>query len=121
MGTINTYRDLIVWQRSKALAVMTYRATEGLPKSEVFGLMNQMCRASVSISSNIAEGYAKRTRPEYLRRLHIAAGSLAELSTQYEIASELGMLKHDPAYNELLREVDRLLSSLITKLRATQR
>lgn len=121
MATINTFRDLVVWQRSKTLAVTIYRATATLPKSELFGLTSQMRRAAVSIPSNIAEGYAKRTRPEYLRGLNIAAGSLAELSTQFEIASELGLLPNDPNLLESLREVDRLLSRLITKLQAPPR
>jgi len=118
MGTIRTYRDLIVWQRGKELSKAIYRATVKMPKSELFGLTNQMRRASVSIPSNIAEGYARKTRPEYLRSLKIAAGSLAELNTQWEIATELTMVPINATISDLLQEEDRLLQSLITKLEA---
>ena len=116
MAAINTFRDLIVWQKGKELCKALYIASRRMPKEEMFGLTQQMRRASVSIPSNIAEGYAKRTRPEYLRGLKIAAGSLAELSTQVEIAEDLEMIKPDQKLRELLHEEDRLLSSLIAKL-----
>jgi four helix bundle protein len=118
--TIRTFRDLIVWQRGKEIAKEIYLATKAMPRSEEFGLSNQMRRASISIPSNIAEGYARRTRPEYLRSLRIAAGSLAELSTQWEIARELAMVNASPRIEELLMEEDRLLSTLTSKLTKKQ-
>jgi four helix bundle protein len=120
MSTIRTFRDLIVWQRGMGLCKAIYRATVRMPKSELFGLTSQMRRAAVLIPSNIAEGYAKMTRPEYLRGLKIAAGSLAELSTQWEIAIELTMLPPQPRVMDLLKEQDRLLSALISKLERKQ-
>src|SRR5689334_13822247 len=116
MSTIRTFRDLIAWQKGKELAKSIYRATARMPKSELFGLTGQMRRASVSIASNIAEGYAKKTTPEYLRGLRIAAGSLAELCTQWEIATELEMIPSSPTITALLIEQDRILSSLMLKL-----
>ena len=89
MNAIRSYRDLVVWQKSKHLAILVYRATERAPRSELFGLVSQMRRAAVSIPSNIAEGYNRKTRPEYMRSLRIASGSQAELSTQWEIAMEM--------------------------------
>ena len=117
MSSIKTFRDLIVWQRGMAIARAIYGATRAMPRSEAFGLTDQMRRAAVSIPSNIAEGYARRTRPEYLRSLRIASGSLAELATQYELAVSIKMLEPDPAIMGLLAEQDRLLESLCRKLR----
>jgi four helix bundle protein len=87
----NTYRDLLVWQKAKALAVGIYRATELFPKSELFGLTSQMRRAAVSVASNIAEGQGRGSKPDFAHFLCMARGSLLELETQLEIAVELGM------------------------------
>ena len=88
---IRHYRDLQVWQRSMKLVVVVYRLTEHFPKSEAYGLTNQIRRAAVSIPSNIAEGHA-RTNREFGRFLRIARGSMAELETQLEIAMHLEYL-----------------------------
>ena len=116
MGVIRTFRDLIVWQKGKDLTKNIYRATARMPRSEMFGLTSQMRRAAVSIPSNIAEGYARRTTADYLRFLRNARGSLAELVTQYELATEMTMIRADVRVQSLLAEVDRLLQSLIMKL-----
>ena len=116
MAGIRSFRDLIVWQKSKELSKRIYRATESMPRSELFGLTNQMRRASISIPSNIAEGYNRKTKPEYLRGLRIASGSQAELLTQWEIATELGLLTADPSIPALIQEIDRMLFALIRKL-----
>jgi four helix bundle protein len=116
MTPIRTYRDLLVWQKGKQLAKQVYCVTGSLPKSELFGLTSQMRRAAMSIPSNIAESYARATPAEYIRGLRIASGSLAELSTQWEIATELNLLSPDPAIPDQIAELDRMLSSLIYKL-----
>ena len=116
MASIRSFRDLIVWQKGKDLSKMIYRATENMPKSEIFGLTSQMRRAGVSIPSNIAEGYSRKSRGEYVRGLRIASGSQAELATQWEIATELGMIRNDPAIPKLMEEIDRMLFALIRKL-----
>jgi four helix bundle protein len=118
MSMIRTYRDLVVWQRGKTLAKLIYQDSCAMPKSEMFGLTSQMRRAACSIPSNIAEGYARKTPLEYLRGLRIANGSLAELTTQWEIATELKLLPVNPVITDMLAEEDRMLSSLITKLEA---
>src|SRR5262245_3618122 len=87
-GAIQTFRDLIAWQKAMNLAKEIYRLTKAMPASEQFGLTNQMRRAAVSIPSNIAEGYARQSTRDYLKYLRTARGSLAELSTQYELAIE---------------------------------
>jgi four helix bundle protein len=113
MATIRTHRDLIAWQKGMALSKAIYTVTRRMPDEERFGLTNQMRRAAVSVPSNIAEGYALETRKSYLRHLRISRGSLAELSTQWELTNELGMLLPDRTIQMLLEETDRVLQGLI--------
>ena len=84
-----SFKDLIVWQKSKELAVAVYRLTDGFPKSEQYGMTNQMRRAAISISSNIAESYHRFHSKEKQQFLSIAFGSGSELESQLEIAKEL--------------------------------
>ena len=86
---IKSYRDLIVWQDSLKLAIAVYRATNSFPKHELYGLVSQLRRCSVSVPSNIAEGHAKTSTKDYLRHISIALGSMAELETQLILATEL--------------------------------
>ncbi len=115
---MRSYRELHVWQRSIELVAAIYKLTEDFPKSELFGLTNQMRRASVSIPSNIAEGYSRKSRPEYIQFVRIAFGSGAELETQLHIATDLGFAKPDAARraSQLLEEVMRMLNKLIMSL-----
>ncbi len=113
-----SYRDLLVWQKARRLAVEICRATEKFPKSELYGLTSQVRRASVSVVSNIAQGQGRLTKGEFRHFLGQARGSLLEMETQLEIASELGYVDarcHDSleqqAY-EVLGLLNRLLSSL---------
>ena len=82
---INSYRDLIVWEKAINLTVEIYKITENFPKEEIYGLTSQMRRSAVSIPSNIAEGRNRGTRKDFCNFLRIALGSCAELSTQIEI------------------------------------
>ncbi len=91
MTKVTHYRDLRVWQEAVELAVKVYQATESFPRSEQFGLVNQMRRAAVSVPSNIAEGH-RRSDKEFARYLEIARGSLAELETQVEISIRVNFL-----------------------------
>jgi len=115
---VESYRDLIVWQRSTQLALAIYRLTTDFPKSEVFGLTNQLRRASVSVASNIAEGYGRNSRGEYKQFLGMARGSNLEVQTQLLIASELdyGGLECRRKAEGLSTEIERMLNSLISKL-----
>src|SRR5262249_15357397 len=98
MGS-QSYTDLIVWQKGIALCVEVYKMCSGFPRSETYGLCDQMKRAAVSIPSNIAEGQARQGVSEFRRFLSIANGSLAELDTQRIISEELGFLsKNDSAH-----------------------
>ncbi len=86
------FRELLVWQKSKALAVSIYKLTREGALARDFGLSNQMQRSAVSVASNIAEGDERNTDKESVRFFYIAKGSLAELITQLEIAEEIGLL-----------------------------
>ena len=90
-----SYRELLVWQKAKALAVHIYQATEQFPRNETYGLTSQIRRAAVSVASNIAEGQGRLTLGEFLHFLGQARGSLLELDTQVAIALDLEYLKPD--------------------------
>lgn len=92
MTQIKSFRDLLVWQKSMSLVTSIYQLTRDFPHAEMFGLTSQLRRASISIPSNIAEGYGRNTSKDYLRYLQIALGSLYEMQTQLEIASNLHFL-----------------------------
>ena len=89
---VKNYRDLVVWQLGVKLAEEIYSLTAKLPRHEVYGLADQLRRASVSIPSNIAEGQARRSVADFRRHLFIALGSLAEVDTQLVLAQEFGYL-----------------------------
>jgi four helix bundle protein len=114
-----SFKDLIVWQRALQLSTEIYRLSSSFPRSELFGLTNQLRRASVSIASNIAEGYGRSTKGEYLQFLGFARGSNCELQTQLMIAGALGLgdEKRRMSAEGLSADVSRLLNALINKLR----
>ena len=120
MGTIKTFRDLIVWQKFVDLVTQIYQASGNFPKSEFYGLISQLRRSAVSIPSNIAEGYGRRSTGNYVRFLQIFVGSLYELQTQLEIAKKLEYLT-EFEFNGLYentREIERMLLSLVSKIRS---
>ncbi len=116
MAKISTYRDLVAWQLGKRVAMETYLTTRSMPREEMFGMTSQVRRAAISIPSNIAEGYARQSLPDYPKYLRIARGSLAELSTQLEIASDLQLIPPTPHLTSLLRDQERVLQALIKSL-----
>ena len=95
-----------------------YKSTATFPREELYGLTSQMRRAAISIPSNIAEGAARETTPEFLRFLYIARGSLSELETQTLIAKDLSYLADGDSLLEGMRHVSVLLSGLIRNLKA---
>ncbi|MFH1536190.1 MAG: four helix bundle protein [Patescibacteria group bacterium] len=113
-----SYKDLIVWQKSFILSKKIYQATTTFPKSEIYGLVAQMRRNGVSIPSNIAEGYARGHRQEYVQFLRTAFASGAELETQLLLAKELKFLteKDFAELNNLLTEVMKMLNKMINNL-----
>ena len=114
-----SFKDLVVWRRAVETSLAIYKLTASFPESERFGLTNQMRRASVSIASNIAEGYERSTRGEYVLFLGHARGSDCELQTQLIIAEKLGLgsaqLRTSAA--ELCDEVSRMLVAIMNKLK----
>ena len=116
---INSYKDLKVWNKAMDLTTMVYDALKTFPPKEEYGLSSQMRRSSVSIPSNIAEGYGRNSTLDYCRFLQIALGSAYELETQVELARRLDYVDNDTA-NKLatqLTEVGRMLNSLINKIK----
>ncbi|TSC86416.1 MAG: hypothetical protein G01um10148_402 [Parcubacteria group bacterium Gr01-1014_8] len=115
---MQTYKDLIVWQRGVQLVTSVYQLTEKLPKSEIFGLTSQMRRSAVSIPANIAEGYARKHRAEYIQFLRIAYGSGAELETLMIIIQNLRYAKGSDIreVSDLLDETMRMLNKFISSL-----
>jgi four helix bundle protein len=114
-----SYRELIVWQKAKALVVRVYAVTLEFPKSELYGLTSQIRRSAVSVPSNIAEGQGRLTRGEFRHFLGQARGSLLELDTQLAISLDLAYLpfeKHRQV-EEMLHQVLGLLNRLIESLR----
>ena len=119
MSKIKNYKQLVVWRKSFELVKLIYQATKRFPKSEMFNLTSQVRRSAVSIPSNIAEGYCRRNIQEYVHFLRIALASAAELETQILLARELGFIKDRGSRKilELLKEVLKMLNSLVTKLK----
>lgn len=113
------YKDLIVWQKAKALAANVYRITESFPKCETYGLTSQARRAAVSVVSNIAEGQGRLTVGEFEHFLGMSRGSLLELETQLAIAVDLHYLTSErlKQLETESREILRLLNGLINSLR----
>ena len=119
---MRSYRELMVWQKSYALALAVYQATRAFPRSELFGLTSQLRRASVSVPANIAEGYCRRSRPDYLRFLSISQGSIGEIDTLLSLARDLSYL--DAATGQQLAgvvdEIGKMLTRLTQNLRASR-
>jgi four helix bundle protein len=124
MNTVNrpilTHKDLDAWKISCDLAKEIYILTSKFPKSELFSLVDQMRRASISIPSNIAEGYGRWSRGDYLRHCHIAYGSLAELETQILLSKDLKManINDFKVSDELILRIQKILNKLIKSLRS---
>jgi four helix bundle protein len=117
--SIQSFRDLDVWQRAMDLAAHVYEATQSFPKAEVYGLAGQMRRCAVRVPSNIAEGRGRQSTPDFLKFLSIAYGSLAELQTQIELSERLRYITSDAneGLQERTNEVGRMLNGLMNSLR----
>jgi four helix bundle protein len=114
MKTGAAFKELDAWQQAMHLVDQIYKATAGFPREEMYGLTSQMRRAAVSVPSNVAEGYCRRSTKAYAYHVSIALGSHAELETCLELASRLGFLPADDRarFDERTNSVGRLLSGL---------
>jgi len=116
--TVQSYRDLIAWQKSMALVTDVYLCTQTFPKCEMYGLTSQLRRAAVSVPSNIAEGQGRLSTGEFKQFLGHARGSLLEAETQISIARELGYIERENSERLLHKsgEVGRVLNGLMASL-----
>jgi four helix bundle protein len=114
-----SYRDLIAWQKSMDLVEKIYECTKAFPREEIYGLTAQLRRAAVSIPSNIAEGQARHSQPEFKHFLTHARGSLVEVETQIQIANRLKYLSTAAAQAILdqCAELGRILNALIAAIK----
>jgi len=118
MTHIQSYKDLLIWQKGMALVKSIYLLCEQLPKEEVFGLQSQMKRAVISIPSNIAEGYGRNYTQNYVQFSRIARGSLLELETQLIISKELKLVgnKLYQKVQGLITEENKMLNAFIKSI-----
>jgi four helix bundle protein len=115
---VQSYRDLIAWQKAMELVVSVYTCTQTFPKVETYGLISQMRRAAVSVPSNIAEGHARISTGEFRQFLGHALGSLVEIETQILIGERLSYIDTEKS-NELLArttELGKILNGLLRSL-----
>ncbi len=117
--TVNSYRDLIVWQKAMDLVVLCYQIAGSFPKDEIYGLTSQLRRSAVSIPANIAEGHGREGLGEYIHFLGIAQGSLRETETHLLIASRLNFVNSNNLNQalKLSEEVSKMLGSLLRGLK----
>lgn len=116
---IQSFRDLLVWQKSMDLTVAVYRLTQSFPREEAFTLTSQLRRSAISIPSNIAEGQGRLNTREFRQFLGIARGSNCELQTQLEIARRLG-LANSQLLNDaesLSHEIGKMIFTILMKLK----
>jgi four helix bundle protein len=114
----DSFRDLVIWQRSIQMSVAIYKLTSVFPKEEMYGLTNQLRRAGVSVARNIAEGYARSSRGEYRQFLGMARGSNSEVQTQLVIARELGFGSPESldVAEGLSSEVGKMMAAILRNL-----
>ena len=114
-GKIKTFKDLNVWKEGHLLVLSIYKITELFPKEELFGLIDQMRRSAVSITSNIAEGFSRQGIKEKLQFYYISEGSLTELYNQILIAKDIKLVNNksfEGIENQIIK-VGKILTGLI--------
>ncbi len=115
---LKNYKELKAWQKSYKLCLEIYRITAKFPNEERYGLTSQIRRSAVSIPSNIAEGYGRKTTVDYIRMLYISYGSVCELETQILLAGDLGLIEKGElgTAKKDIAEIERMLKALIKSL-----
>lgn len=119
MSSVKSYKDLLIWQKGLEIVSNIYKLVEEFPKDELYALTSQMKRASISIPSNIAEGYGRSSTQSYISFINISRGSLFELETQLIIANELKFVKNQDLYNTIIEQIleeSKMMNSFINKL-----
>jgi four helix bundle protein len=112
---MNSFRELLVWQKGMALVTQVYFLTKIFPKEELYALTAQIRRSAVSIPSNIAEGFGRHHKQDYIRFLEIARSSLYELQTQLEISKNVNYLTEEELniVFEMCKELEKMINSFI--------
>lgn len=118
MGTIQSHRDLKVWQFGMSMVEQVYSLAKRLPDTERFGLISQMTRAAVAVPANIAEGHARGTRRDYAHFVSIARGSLMETETYVLLTVRLGFVEREVIMDlvNLIRRMSKMLTALRNRL-----
>ncbi|MDO8511980.1 MAG: four helix bundle protein [bacterium] len=116
---ITVFTDLNAWKESHKLVLLTYQLTKTFPKDEMYGLISQMRRAAISITSNIAEGFGRQTYPEKIQFYSIAKGSLSELQNQLIASRDTNLLNEDSFQNAFKQSITahKLITGLIRRSR----
>ncbi len=117
--SINSYKDLLIWQKGMDLAVDVYFLTRDLPDAEKFALTSQIQRSSSSIPANIAEGYGRQSTKSYRQFLKVSRGSLYELETHLLLAERLNFIRNNELYNKVKEQIieeGKMLNAFIKKL-----
>ena len=114
---VKSHEDLRIWKRAITLVLEIYKLTSEFPKHEIYGLISQMRRASVSVPSNIAEGSGRRSPGDFCRFLYYASGSLTELETQLYLSGELGYADKK-VVSELKKEIIILRKQIYATIRS---
>lgn len=113
---IQTFTDLIVWKEGHKLVIQVYKVTKNFPAEEIYGITSQIRRASVSVTSNIAEGFSKKNYKEKIQFYYVASASLSEVKNQLLISRDVGYLQVEE-YNKLVEQIDsahKLLNRFIS-------
>jgi four helix bundle protein len=120
---VQSYRQLIAWQKAMDFVAEVYRVTRTFPKEEMYGVTSQLRRAAVSIPSNIAEGQGRQTTGEFRQFLGHARGSLLETETQILLSERLEYLGHKETESLIAQaaEVGRILNGLMNSLEKSRR
>lgn len=123
MSEIKSYKDLLIWQKGIDIVGMTYTLVSSFPKDELYALSSQIKRSSVSIPSNIAEGYGRQSTQSYIQFIKIARGALCELETQLLVANKLGFINDEKLFLELSNQIieeSKMINSFLNKLESSK-
>jgi len=117
---IKSFKDLKVWQEAHKLSLEIYKQTKFFPKDEIFGLTSQMKRSAISVTSNIAEGFNRKSYKEKVNFYYISLGSISELQNQILISKDIGYLKNDEFKDMFDKSISvhKMLNGLIKSSRA---
>ncbi len=116
---MKSHKDLNVWNRSIDLVTTIYKVTKDFPKEETYGLISQMRRSAISISSNLAEGASRQSKKEFRHFLYIASGSVSELDTQLIICNKLDLICDESfrTISDELTQIKKMLFGLLNSLK----